>query len=464
MAATRAASPGGALLRASRLFSLPSQLPPAPGDIALAVTHTSSTATSYFPTLQSVTTTLSSRKHGDWGFKRPLPRTTTASTTTPAVRVKHVDSLEAVTDFASAADHTLSLEKWHEMNMPITIQSDVERNNYLSGRSVFEDNTDFTAFEPSRREELHDKRWKFEGPWLAGITEGEFQKYMKDRVRPKRLEFRLFLKKQLASDLNSEAAERAIDNGGGAPSALTADDITEEQLTEYLRTLRNSQSRVTLYTLVGRFLDLAPVQPSSDHFAQLGSLAPRTPTRTASPYAKEGPPITHPSAGLSYLRTNAFLDNHPVYGPQKSHAPVAARTVMPRGAGSPWPSLIGVGGFVADSPENSDYNAKRARGARGLEWFDPAVRGGAKTKVTPASAKVNSKGRVTLHVKEADAEATLVQKELQGRQSVFGQWSRPASQATGEDGFRQRLRRSTAGSTNMTGSSRSYGFDFSLGR
>ncbi len=294
--ATRAATPGGALLRASRLFSLPSKLPRPPGEITIVASRVSTTSTAVFPTLQSVTTTQSSRNRGDWGFKRPLPRHTTASTSTPLVRVKHVDSIEAVTDFASAADHTLSLQKWHEMNLPVVSQSFTERNNNILGKSVFEDSVDFTAFDPSQRDQVQDRRWKFDGPWLPGINEAAFRRYMATHVRPKRAEFRQFLRQQLVRDLNSEAAEKAFD-GGKTAVVLGEDDITDEQLDEYMRALRNGPSRATLYGLISKFLDLAPVQPPSDHFAQLGSLAPPVAGRATSPYAKSGPLVTHSILG-----------------------------------------------------------------------------------------------------------------------------------------------------------------------
>lgn len=452
------------MLRASRLFSLPSKLPRPPGEITIVASRVSTTSTAVFPTLQSVTTTQSSRNRGDWGFKRPLPRHTTASTSTPLVRVKHVDSIEAVTDFASAADHTLSLQKWHEMNLPVVSQSFTERNNNILGKSVFEDSVDFTAFDPSQRDQVQDRRWKFDGPWLPGINEAAFRRYMATHVRPKRAEFRQFLRQQLVRDLNSEAAEKAFD-GGKTAVVLGEDDITDEQLDEYMRALRNGPSRATLYGLISKFLDLAPVQPPSDHFAQLGSLAPPVAGRATSPYAKSGPLVTHPSSGMSYLRTNAFIYNHPVYGPQKSHAPVEARVVMPKNVVSAGPARIGVGGFVTDSPEYEEFGSRRGRVPPKYHWFDPAVVGGSKVMVTVSSARVNAKGRINLYARSVDAEAALVQGELEGREAVFGHWAPPQEEKRldSTDSVRRRMRlSSTRASKDVTGSAQSYGLDYRL--
>lgn len=459
-------TPGGALLRASRMFSLPPALSSSAGDVAAAASRSSDTATAPYPTMQSVTTPQSSRDRGDWGFKRPLPLKSTTKTTTPLIRVKKVDSIEHVTDFASAADHTLSLEKWQEMSVPITMpdskkRSDSLRNFAVPGVSVFEEKFDVTAFESGMAAQAEDKRWKFRGPWLAGVTEGNFQKYLKRQVRIKRPEFRQFLRERLSVQLSQSAATAALEAGKEVPTPIAAEDITDAQLTEYLRTLRSD--RPTLYKMIGEFLDLAPVPPpSSFALSSLGPMAPRDsrPTGPVNPYAEEGPPVTHPSAGLSYLRTASYLDNHPIYGPQKSHPPVKARIIMPRTQhmGS-FSAKLGVGGFVADVPQgDTAFQQRSLRGRHadripGLNGIDPAIEGGAKTYVQAVSAKVDSQGRVHLKVGEANQEAELVQKELVGEAKVFGQ----TSQVAEERASHRQMRPRRMGGPTVISSSQSYG-------
>lgn len=416
-------SPGGALLRASRMFSLPTAIPPPPGDYQAATSYNSETATQGFPTLQTVTTPEDFRQRGDWGFKRNFPMRSTARTSTPYLRIKHVDSIEHVTDFASAADHTLTLEKWQEMNIPISLPHTAASSHMPSikmdmrPQSVFEDKFDFTAIDEEKINKSGHMRWKYEGPWLAKLTEGEFQKYIKKLVRPRRSEFRQYLRENLAPRLTQKAKLAAQERGGNEAAQqvqeLQPSDITDEQLTDFLRELRND--RPMLFDLIGKFLDLAPIEPP-EALDWLGSLAPQQSKTTGpkNPYAVHGPPITHPSAGLSYLRTGAFLENHPIYGPLKEHRSIKARVMNQRMEVDSRGPKVGVGGIIANSSlAQSQYRNTRQ------EKFDPTIKGGAKLWVNISSAQVNSQGRVILTVEEADVEAKLVQQEMQGETRVF---------------------------------------------
>lgn len=427
--ASRTMSPGGALLRASRMFSLPNPIPPPPGDFHKATSYDSETATQAYPTLQTVTAPENFRQRGDWGFKRNFPMRSTAKTSTPYLRVKQVDSIEHVTDFASAADHTLSLEKWQEMNVAISLPHFIPSsatssisNMELRPKSVFENKYDFTALDNHKKDEAGQMRWKYEGPWLATLTEGEFQKFIRKFVRPRKNEFRQFLREQLASRLTKDAKSRAVNEGGdeAAESAMEVrpGDLTEDQLTDYLRELR--QDRPTLFDLVGKFLDLPPIEPPGQ-LDIIGDLVPRQ-SRTLdreNPYALHGPPITHPSAGLSYLRTSSFLDNHPAYGPLRYHPPVQGRVfVSSSDANSLGKSgTLGLGGFVVGSKQiSSEYR-------NSTPLYDPSAEGGQKVWAHVFSAQVNSRGRVLLHAEEvadkATRESRLVQQEMSGEKQVF---------------------------------------------
>lgn len=406
------------------MFSLPQALPPPPGDYQAATSYNSDTATQGFPTLQTVTAPENFRQRGDWGFKRNFPMRSTARTSTPYLRIKQVDALEQVTDFGSAADHTLTLEKWQEMNIPISLPHAINDSQVpfvskmdMKPQSVFENKYDFTAIDEEKILQSGQMRWKYKGPWLAKLTEGEFQKYIKKIVRPRRPEFLQFLREQLAPQLTKKAKLGAVQRGGDEAASevldVQASDITEDQIIDYLRDLRID--RQALMDLIGKFLDIPPIEPPAP-LDWMGNLTPTQAKTTGpkNPYAVYGPPVTHPSAGLSYLRTGAFLENHPVYGPQMGHQALKARVVGQKNESESKGPRVGVGGFIV----NSNIAKTQYRGTN-YERVDPNTRGGSKIWVQIASAQVNSQGRVLLNVDEADGEARLIQEEMQGEKRLF---------------------------------------------
>lgn len=418
MGARAAASPGGALLRSSRMFSMPKPLPEPHAGLQY-IDKSSATRTRSQPQMQSVTTPLSSRKNGDWGFKRSFPLKTTLNSSTPLIRVKNIDAMENVTDFASAADHTLSLEKFQELRIAMSIPKKKPEPGSTTRetpgyKSVFEEGIDRTDVVKGRAD---DRRWKFEGPWLARMTEGEFVRYLDKEVRPQRAQFRALLREKLAEDISARQNKIALEQGKEAPASLTAADITDAQFTEYMRALRND--RAILYALVSKFLDLAPLG------LPVGVLQSLFPPLAESPWGKAGPPPTHPSAGISYLRTSSVLENHPVYGPQGRRAPALARVVSPRTAGSP--PKLGVAGFVADTPAgDNSFNMRHAKGNRnskkvleGIANLDTTTWGGAKAYVEPVTACVDPSGKVIMELKEAGAEAQVIARENSGKGSVY---------------------------------------------
>ncbi|CAM1503079.1 Fc.00g078550.m01.CDS01 [Cosmosporella sp. VM-42] len=471
----RTVSPGGALLRSSRLFSIPKPLPePRSSDLHIG-DHKSPTMTRQYPQYQSITSPLSSREKGDWGFKRPFPLKSTMTTSTPLIRVKQVDSIENITDFASAADHTLSLEKFQELRVAMTIPKPKDRNGTAQRadaptRSVFEEDLDFTDFRKGRED---DKRWKFQGPWLARMTEGDFIDFLEKKVRPKRTEFRQLLKQRLAKDLTARQNNKAMDEGSPAPPRVKVSDLTEGQFSDYVRSLRSD--RATLYGLVSKFLDLAPLgQPVGimQTFWSGGETV-------ESPYGKAGPPPSHPSAGISYLRTTSYMENHPVYGPQSRRTPVLSRVIYPRHAKHATAKL-GVGGFVADTPQgdnefNARYSMKGARTAHhkkmlaGITRLDTETFGGAKAYVDPLSASIDPSGKVVLTLREAAPESQLIAKENKGRGQVYSEEKRPAPRQRKSEADPWRAERVTDAilgdapqkpqGKDVVGSSSSYGLD-----
>ncbi|KAI9152073.1 mitochondrial ribosomal protein subunit domain-containing protein [Paramyrothecium foliicola] len=423
----RAMSPGGALLRRSRMFSIPKPLADPPTNLALSESK-SPTMTKAYPQHQAITSPLSSREKGDWGFKRPFPLKSTMATTTPLIRVKHLDTVESVTDFSSAADHALSLQKFQEMRVAMSVPKTTRRviagkpsTSDMFVKSVFEEDLDFTDVEKGQGD---DRRWKFRGPWLARMTEGELMEYVQKRVRPRRAAFRQLLRTRMAEEMTARRNRAAVDEGKPMPRKVEAKHITETQFLDYLHSLRND--RVTLYALVSQFLDLAPLgEPVGVSSALFQSFMPSSSNAPNSPWGKSGPPLSHPSAGISYLRTSSVMENHPVYGPQERRTPVQARIMYPRSGGMS--AKLGVGGFIAFAPQgDNEFNVRGSSHLKhkpemlaGIRFLDTTTPGGAKAYVEPRTATVDPSGKVILEVRETGLEAQLIAKENKGQAQIY---------------------------------------------
>lgn len=433
------------------MFSIPAPLPPCP--TSNPKEFRSDTATQNFPTHQTITTLGLSRKQGDWGLKRPLPLGKTTKSTQAMIRVKHIDSAEQVTDYASATDHGLTLQKFQELRLPVTAPmvgfdgADKKRLG-APGTSVFEHDTTDRGADIS-------VRWKFQGPWLAGISLGKFNKWLDKEARPRRVEFHAFLKEKIAGQKLEAAKQEALDKGLEIPESVDASSITDDQVTDYLRKLRTSGSYQELYETVGQFLDLAPLEPpnASDMTPLMRgnrTMRPGVEVKSnTSPYATRGPPATHPSAGLSYLRTNMYLDNHPVYGPQAVHPPIQARVLKPKRGGVVGGGRIGAAGFVANNPFG-DNDQNHAKGS--MQVFDPDVVGGAKIWVHPLYAYVDSLGRVRPSFGDIhDYYTRLVAEENIGETKIFGELAEEEPRRGAADKIRNRYKSSRMSSAESYG-------------
>ena len=372
----RRLSPTANLLRTSRLFSLPPPLPRPTSDLTASANYESDTATLPYPTHAAIKTTESSLGRGDWGLKRPLPLKSTTKTSTPTIHIDNVDSIDHITDFSSAADHVITLRKWQEMGTPLSMAE--EKSKRASAqlefhpRSVFESRLDNTYQDDS---DPNKQRWKYRGPWLAGKTEGEFREYVEKDIKKRRLDFKRFLRERLAEEKEiarrREATEDGEDFEGPDPLA-----VSEEDVEVYARRLRNNERK--LHKLVEEYLDL-----------------PRDRGSATTSYDKKGPPTTHPSAGLSYLRTGSHTYNHPLLGPQEEPAPVQARVIRPQTTAANTKhdrALIGVGGVVAEDDRQSF-----TRDSTGVTGYNPDIPGGAKVYIrVPTRASVDSRGRIEI--------------------------------------------------------------------
>ncbi|KAE8146042.1 NAD(P)-binding protein [Aspergillus avenaceus] len=396
-------SPTANLLRKSRLFAVPQALQPPREPPTSKVVRESDTATLPYPTRASIVTPASSLARGDWGLKRALPaKSTSGRSSRPVVRVKALDTFEHITDFESAADHTVTLEKFQELHMPLSLPSKVNYATSIVPRhqSPFESHVDNTNTSAGV-DETGAKQFRHSGPWLAGQTEAEFNTYL-NKVRKNKPELLQKLRERFIEKRTAERRKQAQDNGEDL-EALAPLQVTEEEFQTYLKSLRVDP--FSLGPVVFELLDLpSPPSVPTDRIGQKYYQSPGTKLSSAE-YAVSGPPKTHPSAGLSYARSHALIYNHPQYGPQAYQRPVEARILRPKGRfkGKTAKAIAGVGGIAVE-----DLNAMtfvEQGSPAGLAYFDASVPGGAKYWVTPIRASVDSEGRIGLASYRASATA-----------------------------------------------------------
>lgn len=399
-------SPSANLLRNSRLFSLPPTLSPPRQPPTSSFVSESDTATLPYPIRPSITTPDSSLARGDWGLKRPLPaKSTTRSSSSPIVRVNHLDTYEHITDFESAADHTLTLKKWQELSLPISIPHNTGVPVQIGGgrhESVFDTTVDNTHESPNVQTP-NTQRYRFRGPWLAGQTPVDFEAYLK-KVRHQKPGFLQKLRQLLSERQLVEMRRTAMDEGKDLNGLQNNYELSDEEFESALRALRADPA--SLGPAIYQLLDLAPPPiPPTDRIS-MSNWAHSPSNVSSTEYGNRGPPATHPSAGLSYLRTKAHIGNHPIAGPQRQTAPVQARILRPkkRIRGNNVKALAGVAGIVTEDINSHAFREFNA--PQGITELNPEIPGGAKYWVQPVRASVNPDGKISLAIDRAN-ESTM---------------------------------------------------------
>lgn len=437
-------SPSASLLRNSRLFAIPSPLP-LPVAPRYIDTPISDTATTIYPIRAALETPKTSLKRGDWGLKRALPIKTTTKTGTPTFRIRGgIDTPEHTADFESSADHVINLKKFQELDLRITLPDDkgrVRRDN-LSPFAPDLDNTTtdsipvivqqdeptawLKASEQQRVARLPEhlkitleqfkedmaaeaepaespsppvdsntgpslsrsgkRRWRYTGPYLAGVTQYEFDNFLNKITAKERAAFRDLVKQHLISQRTVEQRSKALDEGLSEESAIQPEiTVTEEEVTEHLRYLRSEPGQFG--PLIASFFDLAdgPQQElsGSDPWSYGRD------TITAPRYRQTGPPTTHPSAGLSYQYSGRYVLNDVKIGPIEGRQPAAARVLQSSAVNEVQTrALLGVAGFVASNPNKQEIG--------NVKW-DP-VPGGPRCVVSPTAALVGQSGKLEIQV------------------------------------------------------------------
>lgn len=401
--ATARLSPTANLLRKSRLFALPQALQPPHDPPSSKAVFESETATLPHPIRASIVTPQKSLARGDWGLKRALPaKSTSEKSSRPIVRLHALDTYEHVTDFESAADHTMTLEKFQELHMPMSLPAKVNYATSIVPRhqSPFETHVDNTETSKGLAEP-GAKQYRHSGPWLAGMTQAEFATYLSQITR-KKPELLQKLRERFVAKRTAEARKQAQDNGEDLET-LQPPKVTDEEFQTYIKTLRTDP--FALGPVVFELLDLpsSPAVPSE----RIGRKYYQSPgTKLSAPeYAVTGPPKTHPSAGLSYTRSHALTYNHPQYGPQAYQRPVEARILRPKGRfrGRMSRAIAGIGGIAVEDLNAMTFMDQGS--PPGLTFFDATIPGGAKYWVTPIRAAVDSEGRIGLSSYRAGASS-----------------------------------------------------------
>lgn len=451
-------APGLSLLRSSRMFSLPTCAIKSPS----AETYFETT-TQPHPSYQSVTTFEKSRQRGDWGLKRPLPKKTTTKSRQPYLRIKKIDTIESITEFSSATDHTISVRKWAEMAIPLKVPP--PENQSVANKiapSVFEDDSDATVLSTRRLRSFkpENARWRFRGPYLNSMSEGRFQQWLDAHVVPRRAKFRHFIKEDLARQrtLDQRIARQSAGNYRDDDAPVDPSSISSAELFAYMRDLRENRHR--LYDLVTKFFDLPPVPPpptasasSSSTPRYLAQFKVGEPTSITSPnpYSRYGPPRTHPSAGMYYTRSNNYTPNHPFYGPQSGLPPVLANAIH---AKHPYfqGAVLGVGGFAVEIFYENVYkhSSNANKETRKLNMVDPDATELPKYWVVPLSAHVTQGGRLWIpYSLQANQDAVNIAREGIGEKKM--------TDIVGQNKTSDLLLPRSTGYATISGSSSAYG-------
>jgi hypothetical protein len=376
------------------------------------------------------------------------------------VRVKQWDTIEHITDFDSAADHVRTRQKFEELNIPILKGMGQFANTNLTSlqpKSAFEEDADTTSYEveagldgdgiylkalkeyvqstpiankgakaedgpkqyvpPSIPEHLksrENKRWKHDGPWLPGMSANDFAVYLSKQLSNRRGQFNKYLVEHVKAKIYAGRRKASVEKEQIPLDPIEAEKFREEQEKKWtditpadidagIRRLRaecavDPLNSDLVKNLIVPFLRLPPIKLkhttySTDSKFEVDSKRFSDETTPSS---------THPSAGLGYLRTKAYLTNHPILGPQALPGPITARVIQPRSTATSKlaSARLGVAGFVADDEHRNaqTINFKNpSANAKDLLVLDIDTPGGAKVPVQPSFAAVSPDGKV--HIK-----------------------------------------------------------------
>jgi hypothetical protein len=425
-----------------------------------------------------------------------LPTKTTTKSGTPTIRIQGgIDTPEHIADFESAADHVLTLRKFQELNLRVTLPV-ADKRRSSSRTSVFDAELDNTTDKsailtkdtapsswldksPAARamempQHLRDalekvqasrvaasgsedapadplqsssssssfspqtrRRWRYSGPYIAGMNGMEFDTFLKNITRTQKAAFRQLVKQQLINERRDQERAEALEEGRAETAGEAAVEVSEEDVTHYLRRLRSEPGKFG--PLIAEFFDLADGPKPSLQTTDPWSYG--RDTISADLYRESGPPRTHPSAGLSYLKSEMFSANDVVVGPRETRPPVPGRLLKSSPAShNKYTPHVGVAGFVVPQPAHTaitDFN-----------WKWEPVKDGPKMVVTPLSATVSQQGKLEMRTKllsgwhlEKDVPVNNAERKVRdGDSSAAGNRRNRSSQLPRLDALKPRRR------------------------
>ena len=456
------ASPTAKLFRSSKLFAMPPPLASPEADILNLYTRAvTPKATQLYPTRQAIVTPPSSLHRGDWGLKRPLPDKIQKQSTTPAVRVIAADTIEQITEYESAGDHTRTLAKLQELNLAI-VTNRTTVTSYVQ-KSVFDvdeakDNTGNPAKDDESRSiegvasdmnnAIHSPVVGGQEVTLADMTEEEFDRYLLEKIDRERDEFVDFLRREINQRYSIIQKQKAREIGADMNQA-SKKMIPEEEFAAFLDTLHEERgSAIRLFPAILQYFKISPIFHKSDitRFKRANGnesfpddvtksdvslyemlrldkgqargrlsakIAPYLPLAQRERLNVEevldlykGAKATHdrhPSLGLSYNRSNAFIEMHPEMGPLSQHSPALARVLQPRITFSKSNrfSIVGLAGVVTRGPNRTSLaiNDKNTNWTTGQgNVLDIETPGGETMLVNVQTASVDKQGRLDLQL------------------------------------------------------------------
>ncbi|KAI5814983.1 mitochondrial ribosomal protein MRP51 [Pyronema omphalodes] len=341
---SKAFSPAANLLRRSRLMSMPAPIQP-PQSFSI---HAPPAAP--YPTVQAITTPRSSAYRGDWGLKRDLP--VQVSQKTVYMRYNDLDTIEHMTTFESAHDDVYTLKKWQEMDIPLV--KDQAMDDFASYDPRTEKNFQYKSTVFDGVEEPEKYKWRYQGPYVAGMGEKKLKAYIEERIIPQKEAFLKFVARHQA--IEKVKQKYLLRNEEKSIAEIEAEAELEADVSKVDPMSLRAEHQY-LEKLVIEFLDIPRQKPNR----------------------------THPSAGLHYIRSSAYAHNDPKLGPQEQKKEVLGRPLNHHGASG---SLVGVGGVVARV--SSAYAQRRQvndRDRSAVQPFRP-IKG----------AHINASGKILLDV------------------------------------------------------------------
>ncbi|KAF2636868.1 hypothetical protein P280DRAFT_472749 [Massarina eburnea CBS 473.64] len=268
------------------------------------------------------------------------------------------------------------------------------------------------------------RRWKYEGPWLPGMDADEFTDYVAKQLHSRRKEFNRVLVQYVKNEIYTTRQNESRTNQtlpldtAEAEEVLLQEEkkwssISKADIQAKIKNLRQEVANDPLTSKLFQRLIVPFLRLPVPSFKNIKYNAESTRNDVQqSRFDDEHTPLsTHPSSGLGYLRTGAYLSNHPILGPQAERDPVTARVLEPTvtTGKTNMSAILGVAGFVADDPQiNSTVNNYALK--RETQIFDNITPGGAKVPVLAQFGSVTPDGRIKMKVVRSSGAAVLVKK------------------------------------------------------